>query len=78
MKKFVSTIMHNFMVVLGWILLFVGFGCVLFAVIEQQIVCYQMFGAVFKQVFIPHWSAWFYFGTVPMFVGYVMLRVINW
>jgi hypothetical protein len=58
--------------VIGVILLLIGLGCVVVGAIWQQILCYEMFGAIFEKVFIPHWSALFYLGAIPMVVGSLM------
>ena len=60
--------------ILAILFLIGGFGCVVYAGVMQMILCYQKFGAIITEnLFIPHWSAWFYFGAVPMITGYVML-----
>lgn len=41
--------------------------------IWQQVLCYQMFGAIFERVFIPHYSAWLYCGCVPVTVGLMLI-----
>lgn len=48
----------------------IGIGCILTAVIWQQVLCYQTFGVIFDEVFIPHWSALFYLGVIPLFVAW--------
>lgn len=58
--------------VVGVILLLIGTCCVVAGGIWQQILCYQMFGAIFEKVFIPHWSALLYLGVIPMMVGSLM------
>ena len=58
--------------VIGVILLLIGLGCVVAGAIWQQVLCYQMFGAIFEKVFIPHYSAWLYLGAIPMIVGSLM------
>lgn len=59
--------------VIGVILFLIGFGCIIAGAIWQQVLCYEMFGVIFKQVFIPHYSAWLYLlGAIPMFVGSIM------
>lgn len=58
--------------VVGVILLLIGICCVVAGAIWQQILCYQMFGAMFENVFIPHWSALLYLGVIPMIVGNLM------
>lgn len=58
--------------VIGVILFLIGMGCVVAGAIWQQVLCYQMFGAIFEQVFIPHWSALLYLGAIPMIVGSIM------
>ena len=57
------------------ILCLLGLGCVSCAVVWQQVLCYQMFGVVFQKVFIPHWSAWFYLGIIPLCAGWVMVNM---
>lgn len=58
--------------VIGVILLLIGLGCIVAGAIWQQVLCYQMFGAIFEKVFIPHWSALLYLGAIPMIVGSLM------
>ena len=57
---------------IGVILCLLGLGCVGCAVVWQQVLCYQMFGVVFQKVFIPHWSALFYLGIIPLCIGWAM------
>ena len=52
-----------------------GLGCVGCAVVWQQVLCYQMFGVVFQKVFIPHWSALFYLGIIPLCIGWAMANM---
>lgn len=61
--------------VIGFILIILGLACCLVAFICQQVICYQTFGAIFEQVFIPHWSAWFYLGAVPLTSGSLMIGI---
>lgn len=58
--------------VVGVILLLIGICCMVAGGIWQQILCYQMFGAIFEKVFIPHWSALLYLGVIPTIVGSLM------
>lgn len=58
--------------VIGVILLLIGLGCVVAGAIWQQILCYEMFGVIFEEVFIPHRSALLYLGAIPMIVGSLM------
>lgn len=58
--------------IIGAILLLFGMICLAIGGILQQVLCYQMFGAIFKQIFIPHWSALFYLGIIPMAIGSIM------
>lgn len=60
---------------IGIILCLLGLGFIICAVIWQQVLCYQMFGVVFKQVFIPHWSAWLYLGVIPSCIGWVIANI---
>ena len=48
----------------------VGIGCILTAAIWQQVLCYQTFGVIFDKVFIPHWSALFYLGVIPLLAAW--------
>lgn len=57
---------------IGVILLLFGLCCVATAVIWQQVLCYQIFGAIFSNIFIPHYSAWLYLGGIPMIIGSLM------
>ena len=61
--------------VIGVILLLIGLGCVVAGAIWQQVLCYQMFGVIFQKVFIPHWSAWFYLGIIPLCIGWAMANM---
>lgn len=58
--------------VIGVILLLIGIVCIVAGAIWQQILCYEMFGAIFEKVFIPHWSALLFLGAIPMVVGSLM------
>ena len=60
---------------IGIILCLLGLVCVGCAVVWQQVLCYQMFGVVFQKVFIPHWSALFYLGIIPLCAGLVMANM---
>ena len=57
---------------IGIVLCLLGIGCLIFAAVWQQVLCYQMFGFIFKELIIPHWSAWFYLGIIPLCVGYAV------
>lgn len=59
---------------IGALLTLIGMGCAVCAIVWQQILCYQTFGVVFEKVFIPHWSAWFYLGIIPVAIGSVMMN----
>lgn len=57
----------TFMEIFHLTILLVSILCVLFAFVMQFIVQIQVYGAVFKHItFVPHWSAWFFFGLIPM------------
>lgn len=56
------------------ILFILGTTSVGFAWIMQCFICVQMYGVVFKQVFIPHWSSWFYLGIIPTFIGCFLVK----
>lgn len=62
---------------IGIILVILGLGCVVTAIVWQQVLCYQMFGVVFNtdNMFIPHWSALFYLGIIPVIIGWVMANL---
>ena len=62
---------------IGIILFLVGIGCIIAALIWQQVLCYQMFGAIFDHIFIPHWSAWLYCGGVPAIVGLFLIGGVS-
>lgn len=55
---------------IGIVLCVLGTGCIVFAIVWQQILCSQMFGVVLAKVLIPHWSAWFYLGAIPLCIGF--------
>jgi len=61
----------------GVLLLLIGIGCILYAGIMQMVLCYQKFGVIIssEHFFIPHWSAWFYFGIIPFATGNVILGI---
>lgn len=59
---------------IAYILILIGLFCILFAEIMQCVVCVQMYGVIFKQVFIPHWSAWFFLGFIPIITGYTIIK----
>ena len=61
--------------IIGIILCLIGLSSIICAVVWQQTLCYQMFGVVFEKVFIPHWSALFYLGIVPLCVGWAMVQM---
>lgn len=63
-------------IIIAVILFVLGFLSLVFACIMQCVVSVQMFGVVLKQVFIPHWSAWFFFGAIPMLIGDISIRVL--
>ena len=46
--------------------LIIAILCVIFASVNQAILMYERYGVIFntEAVFIPHWSAWFYLGTI--------------
>lgn len=59
---------------IGLIIFFLGLGCILCGAIWQQVLCYQKFGVIFKEIFIPHWSAFFYLGVIPMIAGWIIVN----
>jgi hypothetical protein len=61
--------------IIGIILCLIGLGSIICAGVFQQVLCYQMFGVVFEKMFIPHWSALFYLGIVPLCVGWAMVQM---
>lgn len=67
--------MNKPLYILAILFLIGGIACVAYAGVMQMILCYQKFGVIIssEHFFIPHWSAWFYSGIVPMITGYVML-----
>lgn len=60
-KKFLLKLI--FIIVIPLIIAVLSVG---FAGIMQAILVYERYGFVFKSgiIFIPHWSAWFFFGIV--------------
>lgn len=60
--------------VIALILIIAGGLSVLMGGIAQAVLCYQKFGALFEEVFIPHVSALLYLGVIPMFIGAWMLN----
>ena len=69
--------LQTFYIVLGIALFIIGIGCIITATVCQQILIYQKFGVIFGgdnfTIFIPHWSAWFYLGIIPTFLGYPLM-----
>lgn len=57
---------------IGIVLELLGIACIIYAVVWQQVLCFQMFGVIFEKVFIPHWSALFYLGVIPLGAGFAM------
>ena len=58
--------------IVALLLFLIGLVCVIYATIMQIILCYQTFG-VYIKCFIPHKTAWFYFGIIPLLLGYMFL-----
>lgn len=69
--------LQTFYIVLGIVFLVIGIACIIMATVWQQILIYQKFGVIFGgdnfTIFIPHWSAWFYLGVIPVFLGYPLI-----
>jgi len=60
------------MKVIGYFLVFIGVACLLFAAFYQMALVYEKFGFILTgdtQIFIPHWSAYFYLGIIPFVAG---------
>ena len=62
------------MKIIGYILTILGLGCLLTAVIFQQIICYTVFGALFVCAFFPHWTAFLFLGVIPFLIGIITIR----
>lgn len=58
---------------IGIVLIVLGGACAIAAIIWQQVLCYQMFGAIFDHIFIPHYSAWLYCGCIPIVIGLMLV-----
>lgn len=58
----------------GFALVVLGVISIIIAVIWQQVLCFQQFGVIFDEVFIPHWSALFYLGVIPIGIGYFIAK----
>lgn len=57
-------------------LFIIGLALIITATVFQSVLSYEKFGAIItKNIFIPHWSAWFYLGGLPLGVGYFMWMI---
>lgn len=61
--------------IISLILFIIGILSIIFALIMQAVLCYQKFGAVFENSFIPHWSAYFFFGVIPLFLSFLIIEL---
>lgn len=59
---------------LGCALVIFGLICIVIAIVWQQVLCFQKFGVIFDEIFIPHWSAFFYLGVIPGAIGYFIAK----
>lgn len=51
----------------------VGLISCIFAIVYQQVLCYQKFGVILEQVIIPHWSLILIpVGFILAFVGWII------
>ena len=58
----------------GFALAMLGVASIITAIVWQQVLCFQRFGVIFNEVFIPHWSALLYLGIIPIGIGYFIAR----
>lgn len=66
-KDILSIIKYIILTVLFAIITLVGLGCVAYASIMQYILVIEKYGAIIDVVsFIPHKSAWFFIGIIPL------------
>lgn len=68
--------MSKTLFILGIILILIGLGGILYAGIEQCILCYEKFGVIIdtKHILIPHLSLLGYLGVIPLCVGWVFIK----
>lgn len=58
------------------VLFLIGAAAVIYAQVMQCILSYHKFGVIISEhIFIPHWSAWFYFGIIPTAVAAIMMKL---
>ncbi len=58
----------------GFSLAMLGLISIVVAIVWQQVLCFQRFGVIFDEIFIPHWSALFYLGAIPALIGYFIAK----
>lgn len=55
-------------------LITIGIASITTAIILQSVLSYEKFGVIItNNILIPHWSAWFYLGGLPLVVGMWMI-----
>ena len=65
------------LIVCGVLLILIGIAGILYAVIEQMILCYQKFGVIIsrEQLIIPDLSLLGYLGIIPLSMGWVIVKI---
>lgn len=75
-KRFKKSFKRNLYLFIMLSCIIIGTASVLFATIYQSILCYQRFGIIISEnLFMPHWSAWFYLGGIPLVIGGTMVKI---
>lgn len=65
------------LIVFGVLLILIGLVGILYAVIEQMILCYQKFGVIIssEHLIIPDLSLLGYLGIIPLSMGWVIVKI---
>lgn len=75
-KDILSIIECIGLTVLFAIIMLVGLGCVIYAMVMQYILQIKKYGAVSTVVsFIPHKSAWFNLGLIPCIISFFFFLI---
>lgn len=74
MSKKIKRIM---LIVFGVLLILIGLAGILYAGIEQMILCYQKFGVIIssEHLIIPDLSLLGYLGIIPLSMGWVIVEI---
>ena len=64
------------LIVFGILLILIGLAGILYAGIEQMILCYQKLGVIINRehLIIPDLSLLGYLGIIPLTIGWVILK----